>query len=340
MHSAPMMMMMTMMMMIMMMMHARCVSAASCYENMCSCIAISVALAFFKIDNCCARCGLYSHMDQQWQRPPMKLVPLEPTESIQLQNNHSRAPDIGMRIHVTMPYEDGPQRKEYIGEYCGHGQSKTAFILNGAPGDPYDGKILKVTANPDNEPHVFTEMTVRSPGTALRILYNSLGVANLEQRHYCWITERTIPLDQFLSGAPDVAPDRCILAAIMCVAECARNGLRLSDCNFFNLGVLVNSEEQHRLVAIDAGSYVLGDPKSYSKGECNQQVARKIWKHAESCNAPYDYVKRLWQSRQSLPEAIAVLHEEWMRRPYLSREKKTTAQIEQQMKGDPNSSHS
>ena len=173
---------------------------------MCSCIAISVALAFFKIDNCCARCGLYSHMDQQWQRPPMKLVPLEPTESIQFQNNHSRAPDIGMRIHVTMPYEDGPQRKEYIGEYCGHGQSKTAFILNGAPGDPYDGKILKVTANPDNEPHVFTEMTVRSPGTALRILYNSLGVVNLQaltvvvdhgvaqpftKRHYCWITERT-----------------------------------------------------------------------------------------------------------------------------------------------------
>ena len=245
----------------------RCVSAASCYENMCSCIAISVALAFFKIDNCCARCGLYSHMDQQWQRPPMKLVPLEPTESIQLQNNHSRAPDIGMRIHVTMPYEDGPQRKEYIGEYCGHGQSKTAFILNGAPGDPYDGKILKVTAKPDNEPQVFTEMEVRSPGTTLRIHYNSLGVVNLldhgdpwQQRYYCWITERTIPLDQFLSGAPDVAPDRCIVAAMLCVAECGQNGLRLSDCNFFNLGVPVNSEEQHRLVVIDAGSYKLGDP--------------------------------------------------------------------------------
>ena len=98
--------------------------------------------------------------------------------------------------------------------------------------------------------------------------------------------------------------------------------------------MLVNSEEQHRLVAIDAGSYELGDPKSYSKGECNQQVARKIWKHAESCNAPYDYVKRLWQSRQSLPEAIAVLRQEWTRHPYLSRQKKTTAQIEQQMKGE------
>ena len=52
------MMMMTMMMMVvvmmmmrmmrMMMLHARCVSAASCYENMCSCIAISVALVFSK----------------------------------------------------------------------------------------------------------------------------------------------------------------------------------------------------------------------------------------------------------------------------------------------------
>ena len=209
-----------MMVMMMMMMHARCVSAASCYENMCSCIAISLVLAFFKIDNCCARCGLYSHMDQQWQRPPMKLVPLEPTESIQLQNNHSRTPDIGMRIHVTMPYEDGPQRKEYIGEYCGHGQSKTAFILNGAPGDPYDGKILKVTANPDNEPRVFTEMMVRSPGTALRILYNSLGVVNLQQRYYCWITERTIPLDQLLKSSLDVSRKRCMVAAMLCFVKC------------------------------------------------------------------------------------------------------------------------
>ena len=295
----------------------------SCIENMCSCIAISVARAFFKI----IRCGLYSHMDQQWSlqnkygstqfhesiRPPMELVPLEHTRKIRLQRNHYRTPDIGVRIRFTMPHEDGPQKKEYIGEYYGHGQSNTAFILNGAPGDPYDGKILKVTAKLDIEPSVFTEMTERSPGTTLRILYSSLGVGNLQQRYYCWITERTIPLDQLLKSALDVAREKCILAAMLCVCNAFENGLRLSDCNFFDLGVPVNNEEQHCLVAIDAGSRVLGEPKSYSKKECNQQVAHKIWKRAREHNAPYDHVKALWQSKRSLTEAAAVLHKGWMR---------------------------
>ena len=109
-------------------------------------------------------------MDQQWRLnpydgntqfhnyyKPMDLTPLEPTRKIKLQRNHDRTPDIGMRIRVTMPHEDGPQRKEYIGEYCGHGQSKTAFTLNGAPGDPHDGKILKVTTKPDTEPYMYLQ---------------------------------------------------------------------------------------------------------------------------------------------------------------------------------------
>ena len=45
-------------------------------------------------------------------------------------------------------------------------------------------------------------------------------------------------------------------------------------------------------------------------------------------------MKWLWQSKHSLLEAIAVLRQEWTRHPYLSKEKKTTAQIEQDMKGE------
>ena len=122
-------------------------------------------------------------MDQQWSLnaydgntqfhnyyKPMELTRLEPTRKIKLQRNHDRTPDIGMRIRVTMRHEEGHGAKEYIGEYYGHGKSKTVFILNGASGDPYDGKILKVTAEPDIEPDVFTKMTERSPGTTSRIL--------------------------------------------------------------------------------------------------------------------------------------------------------------------------
>ena len=110
----------------------------------------------------------------------MKLWPLEPTKSIDTKKYHQRVPDIGLRLRVTIPYEDGQRSRDYIGEYYGHGQSKTAFILNGAPGDPYDGKILKVTAKRDSELSVFTEMTERSPGTTLRILYQEFSACNFQ----------------------------------------------------------------------------------------------------------------------------------------------------------------
>ena len=80
-------------------------------------------------------------MDETWGKT-LVVARLAETREIKLKRNHHRYPDIGLRISVRMPYEDSPdvatmQYKDYIGEYCGHGQSKTAFILNGASGDPF-----------------------------------------------------------------------------------------------------------------------------------------------------------------------------------------------------------
>ena len=90
-------------------------------------------------------------MDETWARAPLVLARLPVIREIKLKKNHDRNPDIGLRISVSMQYEDGSdgapmQCKDYIAEYCGHGQSKTAFLLNGAIGDPFHGKILKLTA--------------------------------------------------------------------------------------------------------------------------------------------------------------------------------------------------
>ena len=79
-------------------------------------------------------------MDETWAKT-LVLARLAETREIKLKRNHDRYPDIGLMIKVSMPYEDSPdvasmQYKDYIGEYCGHGQSKTAFILNGPSGDP------------------------------------------------------------------------------------------------------------------------------------------------------------------------------------------------------------
>ena len=101
---------------------------------------------------------LHSHMDETWAKT-LVLARLPETREIKLKRNHDRYPDIGLRIRVSMPYEDSPDvasmhYKDYIGEYCGHGQSKTAFILNGPSGDPFCGKILKVASHEDREPSV------------------------------------------------------------------------------------------------------------------------------------------------------------------------------------------
>ena len=111
---------------------------------------------------------------------------------------HSRLAHSCFAVHVIYWFVCGLHShmdKDYIGEYCGHGQSKTAFILNGPSGDPLCGKILKVASRGDREPSVFTQMEMRCPGSTLKILYNALG-SDGAQVYYCWITDRTIPLEQ------------------------------------------------------------------------------------------------------------------------------------------------
>ena len=270
----------------------------------------------------------------QWNIKPMELVPLAPPRELRPQLTHRRTPDIGTRISVTMPHEDNSSTKEYIGEYYGHGQSKTAFRLNGELGDSYHGMILKVAAKPDVEPHIFAEMMERSPCITSRIFYSSNGYTNNGKQYYCWITERTIPLDRLLKCSLDVVKQQCILGVILCLAQCAQNGLLLSDHNFFNLGVPVNREEQHRIVVIDAGSRGLKHPTRYSKKDCNDKVVQNVWKRAMEQGLDYDHVRTLWQSKTTLTEVVEVLHTEWMRYPYLVEDKRNTERIEQEMIGE------
>ena len=72
---------------------------------------------------------------------------------------------------------------------------------------------------------------------------------------YVWITERTIPLDEFVE-CPMANRSQCTLAAFICVLECISIGLQISDTHFFNFGVRFFSDfaTEHVVVLIDAGS--------------------------------------------------------------------------------------
>ena len=172
-------------------------------------------------------------MDETWAKAQLVLARLPATREIKQKKNHDRNPDVGYRISVSMQHGDGSDgaciQTTYIAEYCGHGASKTAFILNGAPGDPFNGKILKVALACDTEPSVFGQMETRCPGSTLRILYNAHGFDG-EQWYYCWITDRTIPLDQLINSGLPVDRERCVLAVLMLTSRCGLAGLRLSDC--------------------------------------------------------------------------------------------------------------
>ena len=263
-------------------------------------------------------------MDGEWQTPTIKLRPLLSTQL--------RLRDIGYRIQVTIAHEDHNEEscQDYVGEHYGHGNTKTAFLLHGAPGDPFHGKILKVTDLPDTEPAVFADLAVRCPGTTSNILYKARGVLNPEHAYYCWITERTIPLVKFLSDVPEVLPEKCILAAMLCMARCAMHGLQLRE-GLNHFGVLVNSQGQHVVIAIDSGLHELGDRDCYSKSFCNDKLACNIWKHARQVNAHCKSVQDLWRDANTLPDAIANLENAWKEDPYLSTSRLTTLEIEAQM---------
>ena len=281
-------------------------------------------------------------MDETWTREHLVLERQPATREIKHQNNQTRNPDVGLRISVSMTHGDGSDgariRTTYIGEYWGHGKSKTAFILNGPSGDPFNGKILKVALACDSEPSVFGQLETRCPGSTLRILYNAHGYDG-EQLYYCWITDRTIPLDQLMNSGLPVDRERCVLAVLMLTSRCGLAGLRLSDCGFFNFGVLVDDKaDAHTVLCIDAGSYGLADPypanASGVKRKFNEEVAKKIMKKAKTANVEVEQLHKVWCSEWQLEPAKQALEREWKKRPYVALEKTTTEQLERDLNGE------
>ena len=144
--------------------------------------------------------------------------------AVRIKTHHDRAPDVGMGIAIFMPRacyradEESPEITEYYGEYLGHGHAKTAFELN-CPGARFHGKVLKVAEAHDMEPAVFREAA--QVGLTTSILYDCDGVdVDSGRRFHCWITDRTIPLDEFCRD-DDAIKSRCSLAAFCCILRAA-----------------------------------------------------------------------------------------------------------------------
>ena len=191
------------------------------------------------------------------QKDPKILIQkaVNPTP-VRIKKHHHRDPDVGIGILISMPShrasEPPSKMIEYYGEYIGRGQSKTAFELH-CQGARFHGQVLKVSQEHDKEPSVFMEACKSSLTTD--ILYECDGVdATSGRRFHCWITNRTIPLDE-ICRSELASKSHCSAAAYLCLLKAAHFGLYLSDCQFLDFGPLVTENDtEHSIVIIDAGS--------------------------------------------------------------------------------------
>jgi hypothetical protein len=211
----------------------------------------------------------------------------------------------------------------FSGQYAGHGQSKVAFLLEGDDDNAFSHKILKLCAEQDDEPHIFERLapTGLVPRTCSINQCQQCSSAGQPARlWHAWITERAVPLDQFVKR-PRALPRNCILGAIRCMLAAACSGLWLSDNALFNFGVL-----HDKVVIIDAGSRGFQEQQS-TKSQFNNRSMRSFffkaamhldfadladwkqtWHCAQELNEALRDFERLWSSNcvlQTLPDADA-----------------------------------
>mgnify|MGYP005714728277 CR=1 FL=1 len=220
--------------------------------------------------------------------PAIRLQKCLDPSHVRIRRYNTRKPDIGVGILVFMTESSNGKDNtiEYYGEYIGHGQSKTAFVLDNKDAK-FHGKVLKVSKTEDMEPAIFTRASEHNVTTSI---YDNCGGVDDATAciYHCWITDFAVPLDDFCRK-DGVSKRKCVLAAVKCLLYAAMQGYYLSDCHFYNFGVvLTENATEHRVVIIDAGSRSSAassfrDYETYelNKGEINIQVMRNVYKACE-----------------------------------------------------------
>ena len=104
--------------------------------------------------------------------PDIRLQKYSNPSHVRTKTYNNRKPDIGLGILIFMPSHEADDIIRYYGKYLGHGQSKTAFVLQ-CPGAEFHGNVLKVAKTTDMEPSVFTRAFKHKLTTS--ILYNCHG---------------------------------------------------------------------------------------------------------------------------------------------------------------------
>ena len=139
------------------------------------------------------------------------------------------------------------------------------------------------------------------------------------KQFHCWITERTIPLDD-LCRYDETIKGTCSLAAFCCILRAAEQGLYASDCHFFNFGLVVTEDAtQHAVRIIDAGSRGIERGEPWTKKEVTTKVMRKFWAHCREESATNREIEYIWSKHKTLELCLQEATDLWETWPYLTK---------------------
>jgi len=270
----------------------------------------------------------------------IRLEKVPPRGDVFLTTHHNRHPDIGPGISIMFPWYDAEAsttETTFYGHYKGHGQSKTVFEIH-KEGHRFHDQILKVTKQRDTEPSVFKQADLTTLTTS--ILYECEGVVVEDDsgdhseptRFHSWITETTIPLDEFCQYEHTIK-SKCCLAAACCMLKATKCGLYLSDCALFNFGVKVtDNNREHVVVIIDAGSRGIVHPdERWTKGEINKTIMCKFWSRCKDQVADHTEIKEIWKNSSDFEDALTKLTNLWRTHPLLTFGVANTRSIRQEI---------
>jgi hypothetical protein len=192
--------------------------------------------------------------------------------------------------------------------YCGHGQSKVVYTLTDEP-----TRVLKLTAQPDLEPHLALELARDSSAVqpAVKICPTIYAIGRCEEqdlwgkpkRNWCaWLAQYAIPLDKYLQRR-NVDCKACLEIALYKQVIAAQHGVLLSDNNLFNFGVVEDT-----VVIIDVGSRPRQKeaiPKSTMNSKAMKGWFRKLAWHGKRTAS--DGCRATWSSCGSLEEVAQLL---------------------------------
>ena len=125
----------------------------------------------------------------------------------------------------------------------------------------------------------------------------------------------------------------CSLAAFRCILRAAQQRLYLSDCHFFNFGLVVTEDAtQHAVRIIDAGSRGIERGQLWKKSEVTTKVMRKFCAHCRDESATNHEIEHIYKKHHRLDPCLEKARNLWQIWPYMTRSARNSCTIWEEMR--------